>query len=65
MLYAPGLVEAVGDGDDANEGLDSIENDIQAEIAGIKKPVTAQLFTPIRLDVQCGMFLYREIMGAS
>lgn len=36
------------------EGLGSIENDIKAEIAGIKKPETAQLFTPVRLDVQCG-----------
>jgi len=43
-------VEDGGDG----EGLDSIENDIQAEIAGIKKPETAQLFTPVKLDVQCG-----------
>lgn len=50
---------AKGDDDDAgdDDGVDSIENNIKAEIAGIKKPVTAQLFTPVRLDVQCGEFL--------
>lgn len=42
------------DGDDDVKG--DIENDIQAEIAGIRKPATAQLFTPIKLEVQCGMF---------
>jgi len=40
--------------DEAGGGVDNIENDIEAEIAGIKKPQTAQLFTPVKLDVQCG-----------
>ena len=41
---------------EAGGGVDDIENDIEAEIAGIRKPQTAQLFTPVKLDVQCGMF---------
>lgn len=44
------------EGAGCDEGLDSIENDIKAEIAGIKKPETAQLFTPVKLDVQCGEY---------
>ncbi|QIX00172.1 hypothetical protein AMS68_005689 [Peltaster fructicola] len=37
-------------------GADSIENDIQAELADIKKPKTASLFTSVRLDMQCVVF---------
>jgi len=31
-----------------------IESEIQAEVAGIRKPSAVQLFTSIRLHVQCG-----------
>jgi hypothetical protein len=55
--------DAAGDDDDNDDndgGATSIENDIQAELAGIQKPVTAQLFVPVKLDVQCGEFLEDE-----
>ena len=32
-----------------------IEGEIQAEIDELHDPASVQLFTPIRLDVQCGM----------
>ncbi|GAB7363287.1 hypothetical protein MBLNU230_g3568t1 [Neophaeotheca triangularis] len=53
-IYGPELPGT----DEATEaaGEESIEDEIQAEIAGIKKPVTAQLFTPVRIDVQCVVF---------
>ncbi|RMZ11950.1 hypothetical protein D0862_02806, partial [Hortaea werneckii] len=41
--------------DDADEPAD-IESEIQAEVAGIRKPTTVQLFTPVRVDVQCVVF---------
>lgn len=34
---------------------DDIESAIHAEVANIKQPTQAALFTPIMLDVQCGM----------
>lgn len=40
---------------DKEDVKEDIEGDIQAEIAGIKKPETAQLFVPVKLNVQCGM----------
>jgi len=43
------------DQDDADEPAD-IESEIQAEVAGIRKPTTVQLFTPVRVDVQCVVF---------
>lgn len=46
-----------GDDDDDDGGATSIENDIQAELAGIHKPAAAPLFVPVKLDVQCGEFL--------
>jgi hypothetical protein len=58
--YASQLYGDAADEDDDNDndgGATSIENDIQAELAGIQKPVTAQLFVPVKLDVQCGEFL--------
>jgi len=60
--YASQLYGDAADDDDDNDndgGATSIENDIQAELAGIQKPVTAQLFVPVKLDVQCGKFLKR------
>lgn len=45
-----------GDGEDDNndKGAESIENDIEAELKGIQKPAKAQLFVPVKLEVQCG-----------
>ncbi len=34
----------------------SIENEINAEVAEMKHPVSAQLFTSVRIDVQCVVF---------
>jgi tRNA acetyltransferase TAN1 len=60
-LFAEYAEQLYGDGDDAdeneNEGTASIENDIQAELAGIQKPPKGQLFVPVKLDVQCGEYL--------
>lgn len=60
-LFAEYAEQLYGNGDSADEdegeGTASIENDIQAEIAGIQKPPTAQLFVPVKLDVQCGEYL--------
>lgn len=44
------------DGTDEANGGQSIESQIQAEIAGFRRPETAQLFTPVRLDLQCGTY---------
>lgn len=37
-----------------SKAASSIENDINAELAELSKPTKVQLFTPIRVDVQCG-----------
>lgn len=47
LLYGSGSQEAA-----KAEG--GIEDDIDAELAEMSKPVEAQLFTPVRIDVQCG-----------
>jgi len=41
--------------DDDQNAVD-IESEITAEVAGIRKPAAMQLFTPVRLDVQCVVF---------
>jgi tRNA acetyltransferase TAN1 len=62
--YATQLYGDSADNDDDDNhndgGATSIENDIQAELAGIQKPATAQLFVPVKLDVQCGEFLKKK-----
>lgn len=62
--YATQLyIDAADGGDDDGDevgGATSIENDIQAELAGIQKPATAQLFVPVKLEVQCGEFFRRR-----
>jgi len=50
--YPDGDTSEKTDGEDAPE--QSIEQEIQAEIAGIKQPAGGALFTSIMLDVQCG-----------
>jgi tRNA acetyltransferase TAN1 len=44
-----------GDEDDDEADGGDIESAIQAEVAGIHKPSNVQLFTHVRVDVQCGM----------
>jgi hypothetical protein len=35
-------------------GIDDIEKEIAAEVRDIRAPASARLFTPVRVDVQCG-----------
>ena len=53
LLYGDAVAGDDNGGDGEDEPAD-IESEIQAEVAGIRKPNTVQLFTPVRLDVQCG-----------
>ena len=53
LLYGDAVANEAEGEDEADEPAD-IESEIQAEVAGIRKPSTVQLFTPVRLDVQCG-----------
>nr|POE64853.1 uncharacterized protein c25h2.10c [Quercus suber] len=43
------------DVEDDNASLD-IESEIKAEVDGLQRPRTKQLFTPVRIDVQCVVF---------
>lgn len=40
--------------DKSHEQASSIEQDIEAEVADIKTPSAVQLFSSIRLDIECG-----------
>ena len=42
--------------EDADEEEVDIEKAIAAEVKDIRKPVAAQLFTPVKLDMQCGEY---------
>ncbi|TKA32149.1 hypothetical protein B0A50_01397 [Salinomyces thailandicus] len=53
-LYGDTASDSAGP-DDAGDAFD-IESEIQAEVAGIRKPASVQLFTPVRIDVQCVVF---------
>jgi tRNA acetyltransferase TAN1 len=55
LLYGSG---AVADREDGVGGVPpiGIENQINSEIADLQHPGSTQLFTPIRVDVQCGMW---------
>jgi len=66
-LFSEYATQLYGDKDDDDDndddgGATSIENDIQAELAGIQKPAAAPLFVPVKLDVQCGEFI-EEMKG--
>lgn len=53
MLYGGGAAAASAElaaGDSAG----AIEDEINAEVAELHQPAAGQLFTPIRVDVQCG-----------
>lgn len=53
-----GSEEATKDAAEDDEVSGGIEDEINAEVAGLKQPVgAAQLFTPIRVDVQCGVYI--------
>jgi len=56
--YAERLYGGDAGDDEANaaNGTVDIESEINAEVAGIRKPASVQLFTPVRLDVQCVVF---------
>jgi tRNA acetyltransferase TAN1 len=55
LLYGETLAASGASADDAGDGTaNDIESSIQAEVAGIQKPATVQLFTSVRIDVQCG-----------
>lgn len=55
-LYGPAFAaEPEPEEPDAADGASTtIEDEIQAEVADIRKPSAVQLFTPVQLDVQCG-----------
>ncbi|KAK1808365.1 hypothetical protein LTR12_017272 [Friedmanniomyces endolithicus] len=57
LLYGSALDagDSKGDGTEMPDAAD-IESEIQAEVAGIRKPSAVQLFTSIRLHVQCVVF---------
>ncbi|EMD00041.1 hypothetical protein BAUCODRAFT_363290 [Baudoinia panamericana UAMH 10762] len=58
LLYADQLAPDANDtvaDDDADDGAD-IESNIRAEVDGIRKPSTIQLFTSVKVDVQCVVF---------
>lgn len=55
LLYGDVLAgDGADGGEEEQEASGGIESEIQSEVAGIKKPSTVQLFTSVRLDVQCG-----------
>ncbi|KAK3071429.1 hypothetical protein LTR53_008633 [Teratosphaeriaceae sp. CCFEE 6253] len=56
-LYGSSLEVGENAGAEAEEpeAVD-IESEIKAEVAGIRKPSAVQLFTPVRLDMQCVVF---------
>ncbi|KAK1077553.1 hypothetical protein LTR33_007991 [Friedmanniomyces endolithicus] len=47
--------DSKGDGTEMPDAVD-IESEIQAEVAGIRRPSAVELFTSIRLNVQCVVF---------
>lgn len=57
LLYGDALSDGP-DGDDAGDEPADIESEIRAEVADIRKPSKVQLFTSVRLDVQCGRLLH-------
>ena len=56
--YEELLYPQVNGGSEAGGGESKMENgiedDIDAELAELSKPSRVQLFTPIRVDMQCG-----------
>lgn len=55
LLY--GNVNGAGSQDGEGNAEIGIEDDIDAELAELSKPTKVKLFTPIRLDLQCGQWL--------
>ncbi|KAF2769406.1 hypothetical protein EJ03DRAFT_351353 [Teratosphaeria nubilosa] len=55
LLYGDALGQTAGgheEGEDEDDG--DIEGQIQAEVAGIRKPTSVQLFTNVKVEVPCG-----------
>lgn len=62
MLYGDIAVEETTGAPTADTEITSpsgIENEIQDEIVELQKPSSVQLFTPVRVEVQCGECAYR------
>lgn len=53
-LYPQAQDEQDSNGADADDDEEDIETAIKAEVKDIRKPVAARLFTPVRINVQCG-----------
>ncbi|OQO12408.1 hypothetical protein B0A48_03050 [Cryoendolithus antarcticus] len=54
-----GLLYGAATGDDQQDddgAAEDIEKSLEAEIASMKKPSTAHLFSPVKIDVQCVVF---------
>ncbi|KAK5173094.1 uncharacterized protein LTR77_003216 [Saxophila tyrrhenica] len=56
LLYGVGAAGEANNDINAEPSSSSIENEINAEVAEMKHPEAAPLFTPIRIDVQCVVF---------
>jgi len=60
LFYGEPSCQDVAGDESANEdgGCEpDIEKEIEAEVAGIRKPESEPLFTHVRVDVQCGIWL--------
>ncbi|OTA39927.1 hypothetical protein BTJ68_00030 [Hortaea werneckii EXF-2000] len=55
-MYGTAVAGGTPENHDETDEPADIESEIQAEVAGIRKPTTVQLFTPVRVDVQCVVF---------
>lgn len=53
-LYPQAMGSPSADGDDDDDAEVDLEKEIQAEVNAIRKPTTAQLFTHVRVNLQCG-----------
>lgn len=57
LLYGEAFAGVAAPDAEADE---DIEKSIAAEIASIRKPSTARLFTPVNISLQCGKLLSRN-----
>lgn len=55
--YAERLYPETTDVEDSDDEDVDIEKAIQAEVDNIKRPGRARLFTPVKIDVQCVVFI--------
>lgn len=57
-LYPQAPDEEDQNGAEADDDEDDIEKAIKAEVNDIRKPAAARLFTPVRINVQCGGYCH-------